>query len=176
MIKAIGSRKRVIRKPDGSYQTFLSLVDDLLDTEQVQRLDTFPHHADSSRLQHSVNVAYYSFLLCRRMGLDYRSAARGGLLHDLFFYDLANKKDGPQHTWLHPEIALQNAEALTELCDVERDIILCHMWPRAHLPRYFESFIVSSMDKVAFLTEVCRTVFVNHKSPRRSDTPVRVKM
>ena len=176
MIKAIGSRKRAVCKPDGSYQTFLSLVDDLLDTEPVQRLDPFPHHATSSRLQHSVNVAYYSFLLCRQLGLDYRSAARGGLLHDLFFYDLANKKDGPQHTWLHPEIALQNAEELTELTETERDIILCHMWPRAHFPRHLESFIVSMMDKVAFLTEVSRTVFVNHKSPRRSNTPESVRM
>ncbi|MCL2031056.1 MAG: hydrolase [Oscillospiraceae bacterium] len=176
MIKAIGSRKRAVRKPDGSYQTFLSLIADLLDAEPVQRLDAFPHHADSSRLQHSVNVAYYSFLLCRQLGLDYRSAARGGLLHDLFFYDLANKKDGPQHTWLHPEIALQNAEEVAELCDRERDIILCHMWPRAHLPRYLESFVVSLMDKVAFFTEVGRTVFVNHKSPRRSNTPVSVRI
>ena len=176
MIKAIGSRKRAVCKPDGTYRTFLNHVEDLLGAEPVQRLDTFPHHADSSRLQHSVNVAYYSFLLCRRMGLDARSAARGGLLHDLFFYDLANKKDGPHHTWLHPEIALRNAEELTELCDIERDIILCHMWPRAHLPRYFESFIVSVMDKAAFFMEISRTVFVNHKSPRRSETPVSVKL
>ena len=176
MMKAIGSRKRSARKPDGSYQTFLGLVDDLLQSEPVQRLDTFTHHADSSRLQHSVNVAYYSFLLCRRLGLDAASAARAGLLHDLFFYDLANKKDGPHHTYLHPAIALQNAEELTDLCDIERDIILCHMWPRAHFPRYFESFIVSFMDKAAFFTEISRTVFIHHKSPKRAQAPVSVKL
>lgn len=168
MIKAIGSRKRAAHRPDGAYQTFLSLVEDLLETAPVRRLDTFSHHADSSRLQHSVNVAYYSYLFCRRFGLDYRAAARAGLLHDLFFYDLANKKDGPHHTYLHPALALQNAEELTDLCDIERDIILCHMWPRARFPKYFESFVVSFMDKAAFFAEISRTVFIHHKSPRRA--------
>lgn len=41
----------------------------------------------TSRFQHSLNVSYYSFIICRKFGLDAYSAARAGLLHDLYYYD-----------------------------------------------------------------------------------------
>ena len=156
LIKAIGSRKRVVLAAEGIYQDYLSAVEDLLRTDIVQRLDIFPHHFDSSRLQHCVNVSYYSFLFCRRFGLDARSAARAGLLHDLFFYELSHKKDGPHHTYLHPTQALQNATEHFDLNELEQDAIVCHMWPRGRLPRYAESFIVCIMDKHSWFLETLR--------------------
>ena len=167
MHKALGSRKKVVAQPDGVYQEFLSHVRDLLDSPEVQSLADFPHHYSINRLQHCINVAYYSFLFCRRFGYDEVAAARAGLLHDLFFYDMAKKKDGPHHTYLHPAQALQNAETLTALTDMERDIIFCHMWPRAKLPRYFESFVVSGMDKTAWFVEVA-ICLARHRRLRKS--------
>ena len=45
------------------------------------------------------------------------------------------------HAYMHPRIAVKNAEKITELSDLERDIILKHMWGSNHCtpPRYKES-------------------------------------
>ena len=48
----------------------------------------------------------------------------------------------------HPKIALQNAEKYFRLNDIERDIIVKHMWPLTLVPpKYKESFIVTFADK-----------------------------
>ena len=50
------------------------------------------------------------------MHLDYRSVARAGLLHDLFYYDWRTTKfDLGTHALIHPRVALRNAEKLTKL-------------------------------------------------------------
>ena len=88
MHKAIGSRKDFSRlDEDQLLAEYKECVGEILENEQVQKLDRHMQHCNTSRLQHSINVSYYSFLICRRMGWDYRSAARAGLLHDLYFYD-----------------------------------------------------------------------------------------
>ena len=62
------------------------------------------------------------------MGWDYRSAARAGLLHDLFFYDWRTKKAiRSNHAAWHPWVAYDNAKKITELNKVETDAILKHM-------------------------------------------------
>ena len=65
----------------------------------------------------SQSVSYYSFLICRRMGWDYRSAARAGLLHDLYFYDWRTKKYiRSGHASWHPRVALDNASLKGAVC------------------------------------------------------------
>ena len=82
MLKAILSRKDLTQE-----QEFFGCVEDLLNDENVLRLKNFKHHYGATRFQHCLNVSYYNFLLCRFFGLDARAAARGGMLHDLFFYN-----------------------------------------------------------------------------------------
>ncbi|MEG2505769.1 MAG: hypothetical protein RSB44_13935, partial [Carnobacterium sp.] len=42
--------------------------------------------------------------------------ARAGLLHDLFYYDWRTTKfDEGTHAYMHPRIAVKNAEKITEL-------------------------------------------------------------
>jgi uncharacterized protein len=50
-------------------------------------MEKFIQHSDVSCLEHCMSVSYNSYLICRRLGLNYQAAARGGLLHDLFLYD-----------------------------------------------------------------------------------------
>ena len=88
MHSAIGSRKDFSNlDEDQLLAEYKECIGDILYNEQVQKLDLHTQHCNTSRLQHSINVSYYSFLICYKMGWDYRSAARAGLLHDLYFYD-----------------------------------------------------------------------------------------
>lgn len=136
------------------FQQYLACIEDLIATSTVQRLSQFLQHGDSDRLQHSLSVSYYTFVLARRLGLDGRSAARGALLHDLFFYYSQERKGTSWHVTHHPKEALANAEAAFTLNDIEREMIVCHMFPFApFLPRYAESYLLSMVDKYCAIQE-----------------------
>ena len=81
MLRAIGSKKDLELLP------FYDVISDLLENETVQSLKQFRHHVQTTRFQHSLNVAYYNYIFCSRFGWDARAAARAGMLHDLFFYN-----------------------------------------------------------------------------------------
>ena len=83
-------------------QEYMDHVGHLIDTEKVQRLGEITHHYHSTRLEHSINVSYTSYKLAKRLGWDAKSTARGGLLHDLFYYDWRDTKFNKSHTWIHP--------------------------------------------------------------------------
>lgn len=127
---------------------YLAIVQDLLDQPAVQRLSEFTQHHHSNRLQHSIAVSYDSYRIAKRMHLDYKSTARAGLLHDLFYYDWRKTKfDLGTHAFIHPRVALRNAEKITKLNDKEKDIILKHMFGATlAVPKYMESLIVSLVD------------------------------
>lgn len=138
---------------------FQSCIQDLLNMPQVSRMEHIAQHVkDANCFQHSIFVAYLSFIICKKMGLDAVSAARGGLLHDLYLYDWRKRESHEgNHMTMHPVTALCNAMRLTSLNDTEKDIIVKHMWPLTlYLPRYKESFIVSSADKLCALAEIFR--------------------
>jgi len=149
----MASRMRLDALDTALSPEYIELVGDLLCSEPVRALADWDQHLHINRLKHSVSVSYYSFLLCRRLGLDYRAAARGGLLHDLFFFDWATLPNGESHIKLHPQEALRNAEKLTELSGMERDIIAKHMWPCGGRASYRETLVVSFVDKFCALTE-----------------------
>ncbi|AXY25333.1 phosphohydrolase [Suicoccus acidiformans] len=135
---------------------YLALVEDLLATEEVQRLESYVHHKVTNRLAHSISVSYRSYRWAKKLGLDTRAIARAGLLHDLFFYESADKGKvgGKGHNFEHPRIALENARKLTEISDLEADIILKHMCGATFdIPKYKESWIVTLMDKESAICE-----------------------
>jgi uncharacterized protein len=138
------------------YTEYRRCVKDLLAAPDVLSMEGFVQHGSVTCLQHCLQVSYRSYHLCKRLGLDYRSAARGGLLHDMFLYDW-HEPDSHHglHAFSHPAAALKNARAVLELNPVESDIIRKHMWPlTARFPRYWETFIVSCMDKYCAVLEV----------------------
>lgn len=134
---------------------YLKIVNDLLANEQVQKLRLYKHHYAYTRFEHCLSVSYYSYLICKFLNLDYISAARAGLLHDLFFYDCECKSTRPKsHLKNHPKISLYNAQKILCLNKIEKDIILKHMWPITILPpRFLESYIVCFVDKFCALRE-----------------------
>ena len=129
-------------------QEYMDHVGHLIDTKKVQRLGEITHHYHSTRLEHSINVSYTSYKLAKKLGWDAKSTARGGLLHDLFFYDWRDTKFNKSHAWIHPRIAVRNAQKLTLLNKIEKDIIVKHMFGATIAPpRYKESWIVTCVDK-----------------------------
>lgn len=135
---------------------YVSCVRDLLLAPQVQSMRALPHHPGVNCFEHSIFVSYVAFRLARRWGLDGRSCARCGLLHDLYLYRWNDQTAHPGlQCFDHPVFALRNASALTPLTAKERNIILAHMWPLAfHLPRSREAWVVSLADKLCATAEV----------------------
>lgn len=128
---------------------YYALIEDLLEKEEVQKLKNYTHHHFSNRLAHSIHVSYVSYQIAAKLNLDVRSVARAGLLHDMFYYDWRETEfeDGRRHSYMHPRIALQNARKITEINDLEADIILKHMFGATlDVPKYAESWIVSLVD------------------------------
>ena len=100
------------------------------------------HHPGVSCYEHSVFVSYTAFRLAERMGLDSRTAARGGLLHDLYLYD-PHTLHSYQQCFAHP------------VAPKEENIILAHMWPIARRrPHSGEAYAVCLADKVCAIAEV----------------------
>lgn len=135
---------------------FYHIVSELIDTPEVQAMCSIPQHGNTSCFGHSVFVAYLSYRICRRFGWDYKAAARGGLLHDLFLYDWRiHGSHSGFHAFSHPNAALSNAKKLCTLTEREKDIILTHMWPLTPFQfyHYKESLVVSCVDKICACAE-----------------------
>ncbi|MGI6403670.1 MAG: HDIG domain-containing metalloprotein [Oscillospiraceae bacterium] len=138
----------------------------LLEHPQVQELGNYIQHNCHSRLNHCLDVAYFSFFIAKLLGWDSKSAARGGLLHDLFLYDRKkNKEEAHRHLRRHPITALENARKICTLNKVEEDIIRRHMWLITLVPpRYKEGYIVTFVDKYCALREA----IISHRNSRRA--------
>ena len=138
-----------------SNEEFTKIVKDIISNKTVQNLRLYKHHYGSNRYEHSLSVAYYSYKICKFLGLDHVSAARAGLLHDLFLYDCENPETRPQnHIKEHPQTALTNAQHIFALNELEKDIILKHMWPvTSSTPSYLETFVVTFVDKYCAIKE-----------------------
>ncbi|MCI5870919.1 MAG: HD domain-containing protein [Streptococcus sp.] len=136
---------------------YMEHVGHLIQHPRVQRLEEIVQHHHSNRLEHSINVSYTSYKLAKRFGWDAKSTARGGLLHDMFYYDWRTTKFKKGHAWTHPRIAVRNANKITTLNKKEEDIILKHMWGATIAPpRYKEGYIVTFVDKYWAVREAMR--------------------
>lgn len=151
MLKAILSRRDIAECGE-----FFSYICDILQCNDVLALGEHTHHIGTSRLQHSLNVSYYNFKLCKLLRLNARAAARAGLLHDLFFYDRKkHRKIQNRHPAEHANIALYNASMRFSISELEGDMILNHMWPiTPHLPRHAETYVITLVDKFCAAAEV----------------------
>ena len=109
----------MLYKEDKEY---MEHVGQLIAQPRVQKLKTITHHIYSNRLEHSIHVSYTSYKIAKKLGWDAKSTARGGLLHDMFYYDWRETKFNKSHAWVHPRLAVRNARKVTNLNKVEEDI------------------------------------------------------
>lgn len=160
MIKAIGSSLRIDCNENPLAKEFLSYVEDILNNDYFKELNNFTQHCNTNRLDHSINVSYYSFLFAKFMGIDPKSCARAGLMHDFYLYDRHKEKLKENHLIYHPKVAYENAKKITSLSEVEKDAILKHMFPICKgFPKYKESYIVTLADKYSSILEVSYQLF-----------------
>lgn len=137
-------------------EEFNMIIYDLANHPTVQKMKLYRQHYDTNCFDHCYNVVFYSYLICKKLNLDYISVSRAGMLHDLFLYDWRKKQPEHKrfHGFRHPRIALNNASKLFDLNEKEKDIILKHMWPITIIPpKYIEGYIITLTDKYCALEE-----------------------
>lgn len=130
---------------------FFGLYGELSSQSGFEKIGQYAQHGSTTRLVHSVAVAYYSYRLAffLRLSFHARDLVRGALLHDYFLYDAQDGDPAHKGHWTrHPEIALENAGRDLPLTAIEADVIRKHMFPLTHQPpRYRESVVVAIIDK-----------------------------
>lgn len=124
----------------------------ILADSDYQKLSNYVQHKNTTRLMHSLNVAYVSWKLARKTGCDARSAARIGMLHDFCLYDFREKTEEAQ-VFHHPKVAARMSQEHFQITDKEKQAILSHMFPLGPMPTSKEAWIISFADKMCAVTE-----------------------
>ena len=131
------------------------IIKDIISNDTVQQMKNYRQHYETTCFDHCYIAAYYCYLICKKFNLDYKSATRAAMLHDLFLYDW-REKNGRKgfHAFTHGKLACKNACELFELNEKEKDIIIKHMWPvTIAFPKSIEGFILTFVDKYCALSE-----------------------
>jgi len=129
---------------------FKSVAEPIINHPIYMKLKDYKHH-DGTIYEHCIAVALTAYKIGLKLNLNLEDIIKGSLFHDFFLYDWRDKYDAPTkyHGLTHPKEAYNNAQKyFGPLSPVVKDIILKHMWPLTPLPpRYFESLLVSFVDK-----------------------------
>ena len=131
---------------------YLNIIDNIMEKQEFTKLNNIKHH-NTTRLDHSMKVSYYSYKIAKTLRLDYCDVARGGLLHDFYTDEICEchkiKDKIKLFSTKHPKDAVNNAKTYFILSEKEINIIESHMFPVDYkIPKYAESWIVSLVDKV----------------------------
>ena len=134
------------------------------------------HHNTTTVYKHSISVAKTSLYIAKifHSHINTNSLIKGALLHDYFLYDwhttnlktLKQKSKTifcPLHGFVHPKISLLQAKQDYTLNNIEKDIILHHMFPLTIIPpKTKEGWIVSFADKIIAFQETIINRFINY--------------
>jgi len=133
-------------------EEYLFIINNIMKNEEFKKIDSIKHH-NTTRLDHSIKVSYYSYKIAKTLKLDYEDVARGGLLHDFYTDEICEchkvKDKIKLFSTKHPKDAVNNAVTYFDLSEKEINIIETHMFPVDYrIPKYAESWIVSFVDKI----------------------------
>ncbi len=134
---------------------YMKIVSPIINSSEFSKRKFFMHHDDCSVYEHCIMVSYIAYRYCLKIGLNYRDAAIGGVLHDFYSEPwqehLGEKKPFfKQHGFTHAADALDNAVKFFPeyINDRVSDIILRHMFPlNIYPPKYAEGWVVTFVDK-----------------------------
>ena len=146
------------REKDIEYQ---SIIKDVINNEEVKKMKIYNQHCNTSCYEHCYNASYYCYLISKKLHWDYKSSARGAMLHDLFLYDwrLPNGSAG-LHAFKHGRIAYENASKIFNLNNIEEDIIKRHMFPITITPpKTKEGFLITLVDKYCAINEIWQSIY-----------------
>lgn len=134
---------------------YYNIYSEFYDINKYRELKSMIHHG-TNRLEHINRVAKMSFYLSKYLRLDYVSCTRGAMMHDFFTNNDLDRNEIKYKKFLnkHPNIALDNSMKYFDVNDIEKDIILTHMFPVVKgKPNYKESKVVCLSDKVVSIYE-----------------------
>lgn len=143
-------------------EEYLLIINNIMENEEFKKIENIKHH-NTTRLNHSMKVSYYSYKIAKSLRLDYEDVARGGLLHDFYTDEISECKKVKDKIKLfsiqHPKDASLNATTYFNLSKKEINIIESHMFPVDYkIPKYAESWIVSLVDKALSIGEFSKKI------------------
>lgn len=139
----------------GSNSEFNYIIKDILSNERVNKMKNYMQHCNISCYDHCLSVSFLCYKMCKKLNLDYISASRAAMLHDFFLYDWRKNKMFTFHAYKHGKIAYNNAIKEFKLNDIEKDMIINHMWPVTIMPpKYKEGYILTIADKICATKEI----------------------
>lgn len=148
---------------DINLKEFRSLVYGVCNDRVVQRMKHYKQHCNTNCFVHCYEASFHCYKICKLLGFDYVSAVRGAMLHDLFLYDW--RKPCPENSWhafTHGKKAYENAVKIFELNEIEKDMIINHMWPLSIIPpKTKEGWVLTFVDKYCALKEIIRYYVFN---------------
>ncbi len=136
---------------------YIDIVGDIIDHKEFVKVEKCIHHLNN-RYDHSIRVSYISYRISKMLKLNYRAAARAGLLHDFFIHEgEKNKKEKITTLFRHPKYALVNTKKHFEVDAIEENIIVSHMFPFCiDVPKYLESWLVDTVDNFVAIYELSK--------------------
>lgn len=140
---------------------FANIIKEITSNEKVNEMKKYKQHYDVSTYEHCIHVSYMCYVICKKLKLDYISAARAGMLHDLFLYDWRVRQPGRKgfHAFTHGKLACKNASKLFDLTPKEKNMIITHMWPvTLQIPSSLEGFILTFVDKYCAISETFNVI------------------
>lgn len=146
---------KILNQLDDEY---LNIVRPILENKEFLKRKIYHHHENRSVYGHSLLVSVRSYHLAKSLGLDYKTAAIAGLLHDFYYNDwqLSKIKNNIRnaHGFRHAKEALENSKIyFPKLLNKKiENAILRHMFPLNFVPPlYLESWIICIVDKYCSL-------------------------
>lgn len=145
-------------------QEYIDYITEFAKSDIVREMKKYTQHGDTTTYEHCLKVSYYSYKMAKRLGLNAKACAIGGLLHDLFLYDWHDKERPGKHEFIlphgftHSVVAERNAKKFFNIDEMCSDIIITHMFPLTiwKVPKYKESYVVLTVDKYLSTIEVFR--------------------
>ena len=147
--------KKILNMIDIEY---VNIVKPIIRNNEFLKRKNYHHHENRSVYAHCLLVSVYSYYITKKIGLDYKSSAIAGLLHDFYYQDWQkNRRKGPiyeAHGFTHAKEALENSKIhFKNLLNkkIENGIVR-HMFPLNFIPPlYLESWIICLIDKYCSL-------------------------
>lgn len=139
-------------------EEYLNIIRPIITNEEFIKRKLYHHHENRSVYGHSLLVSIRSYHLAKNLGLDYKSAAISGLLHDFYYNDWQTNRRKcsilKAHGFTHAKEALENSKIHfpNMLNKKIENAILRHMFPLNFIPPlYLESWLICLVDKYCSL-------------------------
>jgi len=134
-------------------EEFNEIANSIINTEIFQQLKYEVHHG-TTRYDHSMRVAWTAFCWAKKLGLDYKSATRAALFHDLFRKKDCKGLTKKEINRVHPLLAVKNAQEHFGINEIEKDAIINHMYPLTpNKPTSKEGRLLGYADKFVAINE-----------------------